>query len=277
MKSAVRSEIERVVLVRAREGGVEGIWERPLVGFASASDPLFATLRTVVSATHAMPTDLLGEAATAVAFFLPFTKAVAASNREGDRASREWGLAYIETNQLIRDISLHMKAFLEGKGFPTHIIPATHNFDEEKLISDWSHRHVAFIAGLGRFGLNNMLITESGCCGRVGSFVTAAPIEPDPRPTEEACLFRRIGTCRRCVERCVGDALRVDGFDRHRCYEVLLMNEARLNLHGEADVCGKCVVAVPCSHAKPGGIKRGARDDESSLERGAISRPPALS
>ena len=55
----------------------------------------------------------------------------------------------------------------------------------KNLISDWSHRHVAVIAGLGKFGLNNMLITDNGCCGRVGSFITDLKIEPTKRKMEK--------------------------------------------------------------------------------------------
>jgi len=218
----------------------------------------------VVGPTHALPTDLLKEAVTVVAFVIPFTKALAATNKRGKEASREWAVAYLRTNRLIRDVSAHMKTFLEDQGFPTHIIPATHNFDPKRLISDWSHRHVAFVAGLGRFGLNNMFITERGCCGRIGSFITAAPAEPDPRRDEEACLFKHDGTCRRCVERCVNDALRPDDFDRHRCYEMCLINEAHYAPLGQADVCGKCVVAVPCSHTDPAKAKRAATKSNRS-------------
>lgn len=163
MKEAIRGEIERFVSAYRGEEGGEAIWRRPLVGFASARAPLFARLKSVVSETHALPTDLLDEAVTVVAFFIPFTKALAASNKKGELASREWAVAYIQTNQLIHDISVHMKAFLQRQGFPTHVMPATHNFDPKKLISDWSHRHVAFIAGLGRFGFNNMLIDATTC------------------------------------------------------------------------------------------------------------------
>ena len=58
---------------------------------------------------------------------------------------------------------------------------ATHNFDEAKLVSYWSQKHVAYMAGLGKFGLHHMIITEKGCCGRLGSIVTNAKIS---RPKE---------------------------------------------------------------------------------------------
>ncbi|WP_338094171.1 hypothetical protein [Methanorbis furvi] len=37
----------------------------------------------------------------------------------------------------------------------------------------WSHRHFAVLAGLGTFGVNNMLITRMGCYGRVSSFAAS--------------------------------------------------------------------------------------------------------
>jgi hypothetical protein len=49
---------------------------------------------------------------------------------------------------------------LEKSDFRSVILPPTHNFDEKKLISDWSHKHIGFIAGLGKFGLHQMLITK---------------------------------------------------------------------------------------------------------------------
>ena len=260
MKQAIRAEIERFVSEYQYERKTRTGWGTPLVGFASATDPRFSELKTAISPTHAMPCDLLGKAASVVAFFLPFEKTLSKSNREGQFASEDWALAYIETNRLIGDLSVRMKSFLEERGFPTRIIPATHNFDEEKLISDWSHRHVAKIAGLGNFGLNHMLITEYGCCGRVGSLITTVPLEPDPPCDEEMCLYRYDKSCGRCAVRCVNGALQLNQFDRHRCYEMCLTNQDRFESLGLADVCGKCVVAVPCSHVNPV-IKKGGKPD----------------
>jgi len=131
------------------------------------------------------------------------------------------------------------------------VTPATHHFDPVKLISDWSHRHIAYIAGLGRFGVNHMLITASGCCGRFGSFVTSLELELDPRPGKEACLYYHDGSCLECVGRCPRDALAADVFDRHACYGQCLENAARFKAMGTADVCGKCLAGVPCSIMDP--------------------------
>jgi epoxyqueuosine reductase QueG len=251
IKSALCSEVQTFVRGYAERRGTETNWRRPLVRFASATDPLFMKLKTVVRPTHAMPTDLLDGAATVVVFFLPFLPAMAQSNVAEEAASREWATAYGETNRLIADVCAHLVDWLESQGHAARGMAATANFTPEELMSDWSHRHVGWIAGLGTFGLNNMFITESGCCGRLGTLVTSAQIAPDPRPAEEACLYRRNGTCKQCVTRCPSGALREDGFDRHLCYKTCLRNAALHAALGGPGVCGKCTVGVPCAHARP--------------------------
>ena len=221
------------------------------MGFASALDPLFGTLKEVVTPTHAMPRDLLTDAHTVVAFFLPFEESTIRSNVEGETSSRAWAQAYVATNGLIVELCTHMKWCLEYRGHAVTVTPPTHNYDPAELVSDWSHRHVAFVAGLGTFGLNNMLITDSGCCGRIGSFVTSVNVAPDLRPEADACLYYHNASCIKCVERCVNDALFVDRFDRHKCHEMCLRNEELFQFLGRAGVCGKCLVGVPCSSINP--------------------------
>ena len=226
-------------------------WGVPIVGFASADDTMFDQLRSVASPTHAVPKDFLADAKTVIAFFIPFPKSLTRTNIKKRNSSVEWGVAYIDTNELIRQLSMYLQEFFNSQGFQSYSIPATHNWDEEKLISDWSHRHIAYIAGIGNFGLNNMLITDKGCCGRIGSFITSAKIEPDIRTDLPACLFKYDGSCKKCVRRCVNEALFEDSFDRFKCYDMLLENVKELSSIGYADVCGKCLVAVPCSHINP--------------------------
>lgn len=256
MKKAIIASIQKFVADYQRQEYIRSSWEIPLVGFADAADPLFGELKQLVSPTHAVPQDILTEARTVIAFFLPFPKSLTATNVKDRMSSREWAVTYIETNELIARLSDHLQRFFFELGASSCTIPATHNWDEERLISNWSHRHIAFIAGLGNFGLNNMLITEKGCCGRVGSFVTAYPVQADVRRQLPACLYKFDGSCRRCVRKCVNEALAEDSFDRFRCYAMLLKNVDEHSEVGYADVCGKCLVAVPCSHTDPVALKK---------------------
>jgi len=156
----------------------ESNWREPIIGFAKANDPLFHKLKEIVSPTHATPSELLDDAKAVIVYFIPFETRIVLSNIDEEESSREWDIAYIETNKLILDLTQHMYDKIMQAGYKATNIPPTYNYDEEKLISDWSHRSVAYIAGIGTFGINHMLITESGCCGRLGSIVTNLEVEP---------------------------------------------------------------------------------------------------
>ncbi len=250
MKETVEGLIENYIADFSRTSSIS--WGRPHTGFARADDPLFARLKEIVRPSHELPRDFLEQARTVVSFFLPFKEEVVESNKEGRYSSKLWGIAYIETNRLINEMNKYLKSELTKMGYQAAYVPATHNFDEEALMSDWSHRSAAYIAGVGTFGLNHMLITESGCCGRIGSLITDLEVEPTPRYGRELCLYRADGSCGQCVKRCVNDALHFEGLDRQRCYKMLLENGERLSdLESLADVCGKCLVDVPCSTGIP--------------------------
>ncbi len=226
-------------------------WGEPLVGFAAADDPLMGKLKSAVSPSHALPQDLLADARSVIVYFIPFAKDIPRSNRHERLASREWALAYIETNRLIVAVNEHLAQQLGQKGYSSFLLPPTHNFDTEKLISDWSHKHLAYIAGLGNFGVHHLLITDKGCCGRFGSLVTNLTVPDSERKEGEACLHRFNGSCLKCVAKCVVGALGQAHFDRHRCYRLLLENAAKFEKEGLADVCGKCTCIVPCSYHNP--------------------------
>ncbi|MBN2429752.1 MAG: epoxyqueuosine reductase [Deltaproteobacteria bacterium] len=253
-KETIRTEIQHYLSQYQSSQQVTTRWKTPLVGFASAADPLFLKFKKVVAPTHLLPGDLLPDARTIIAFFMPFQESIVASNLPGRLASPEWAKAYVDTNELIQNLGQHLRRFLENYGHAAYATPATHNFDPKILLSDWSHRHIAFAAGLGRFGLNNMLITEKGCCGRIGSLITTLALKPDTRTDGEACLFKHNGSCRKCLSRCVSGALSSTEFKRHACYDILLENEQKHKAFGTTDVCGKCLVGLPCSNADP--VKR---------------------
>jgi epoxyqueuosine reductase QueG len=251
MKKSITEEIQKYICNYSEKNDVGNFWRTPLVGYAYANDSLFEELKSVVSPSHAHPKDLLPKAKTVIAFFIPFIKEIPKSNIKEKYCSDLWAESYIATNLLIKDLSIHLDKFLFEQGHQSKVIPATHNFDEEKLISDWSHRHIAYIAGLGTFGMNNMLITAEGCGGRLGSLITTAEISPSSRPDHEYCLYKFDQSCKRCIERCVNHAFADMQFDRFRCYEMCLHNDERLKKFGTTDVCGKCLVGVPCTFTDP--------------------------
>ena len=226
------------------ENGIGSIWREPLVGFADACSPMFPELRTIAYRDHLMPSDILSDAETVISYFLPFERDVGRSNEDGTEPSEAWVRAYEVTNRMAVGINQSIVDTVNGMGFSAKV---PENIGQIGTYSIWSQRHVARIAGLGSFGLNNMLISESGCCGRYFSVVTNLDIQPDAPFKGERCLFRRTGKCGICVQRCVGSVLEKDGFDRDGCNRICSGNEERMG----QSVCGKCVVGLPCSYRAP--------------------------
>lgn len=229
--------------VREKE---QGFFREPLVGFASAADHLFTEIPRLVGDHHARPIDFLPTGGTVVSFFLPFTREVVSSNRGEGPVSRKWGLSYLAANALINEVSHGLAEAVRERGYTAATVPATHNFDSQTLQCGWSHRSAAFVAGLGRFGLNRMLIGPSGCAGRYGSLFVGAEIGPDHRSAPERCLFHENGKCEACVKACQPQALTAESYDRFKCRDHLLAISDQLNIDGKTcDVCGKCVAACP--------------------------------
>ncbi len=223
-------------------------YREPLVGFAAADNPRFAELQHVAEPSHLTPGELLPGARSVVSFFLPFAPEVVEANaREREKVARAWAVAYVETNALIGRITAHLIEVLGRQGVLAAAEPVTHNFDPVSLVSRWSHKSVAVIAGLGSFGLHQMVITEAGCAGRFGSLVIDAPLPIAPAPNHERCLYFHDGSCLECVLRCPVRALDASApLDKQRCYQRLLDVARQYENLGLADVCGKCAIG-PCS------------------------------
>jgi len=233
-------EIIEFIKIKTKEANLFDFYRQPLVGFSSASDPLYTKIKDIVGPHHLLPTEILPEVKTIISFFLPFSpKVVEANHREPDIPAPEWVDSYIHANNLIGQISQDIVTMTTSKGFKATLIRATKNYDEATLKASCSHRSAAFVAGLGRFGLNRMLLTPIGGAGRYGTILISAEIPPSTRPKEELCLFWKNGSCRYCLEHCPVKALGdgPDEFDRQAC---------NLNLNKSQGVCGKCVVG-PCA------------------------------
>jgi len=242
----LRNEIVSMIKNEVLDLRKEELFREPLVGFASADDPLFFKLAEIVGPEHVHPKDILQSAKTVVSFFIPFSKRIVLDNRRSPEVSSEWANVYLNANAVINDISKKLIDKLAEKGIQGRTIKATHTYDEKTLKASWSHRSAAYIAGLGRFGLNRMLITKVGCAGRYGSVIISEEITPDQRPQEELCTFFINGQCGFCVNNCPTQALRVDGFDRHKCHAHLLEVSKGFSDLGFCDVCGKCAIG-PCA------------------------------
>lgn len=237
----------------------EGWWRRPLLVSAPV-DQRFDVLTEIAMDEHLHPRDLLKTAKSVIVFFIPFVKELIKENRSGNRPCRNWGLAYVETNDLINRAGEAVADFLKTAGYASGLTPATHNFDEKRLMARWSHKHLGHLTGLGRFGAHFMLITPAGVCGRFGSLVTEADLGDNPlMDAPEACLLKAGEKCGKCIERCPVNALTESGFDRRKCWDRLNENLHTLDYYADlpesTHVCGKCNTMLPCSFVNP--VKQG--------------------
>lgn len=242
----MRAKLESVIGEYLGEHDVDGIWGSPIVGFADARSDGFRALSETVHPDHLMPGDILPGATVVVSIFVPFDRRVSDSNRDGDVPSDIWASAYRETNSISKGMLDCLRSHIIDMGYHAEV-PFDTGRHNDSTYSVWSQRHIARLAGLGTFGMNNMLITSAGCCGRFYSLVTDLDVPPDRPPDKDRCLYRIDGSCGVCTRRCIAHALGPDGFDRMACDRVCRRSERDI---GE-DVCGKCTVGIPCAHRDP--------------------------
>lgn len=245
----LRDLADRFVARRAQ--GRESWWRTPLLAAAPA-DRRFHRLPEIASPQHLLPRQLLPAARSVLVFFIPFLPRLLQENAPGPFPCPDWARAYEATNALIEGLSATLRDGLEERGFACAATPATHNFDEIQLMASWSHKHLGYLAGLGRFGVNAQLITPAGCGGRLGSLVTAAELGDHPLLGDrELCLHKAGAECLECMSRCPVGAVTLEGIDRRRCYGRLKTNLKHLStqvpLQATTHVCGKCVAGLPCS------------------------------
>lgn len=248
----IREAVAATVRAAVLEACPGGVWREPIVGFAAADEARFGELRETVDPRHALPSDILPGARSVVCFFLPFDEeTVRANGVDRSDVARSWAAAYVETNALIGVVAERLTEELSGMGFRAAGEPATGHFDRETLTSTWSHKSAAVIAGLGMLGVHRMLITDSGCAGRIGSLVTDAELAVEGGRDRERCLHLAGGRCLECVKRCPVGALRADGsLDKRRCWARCRAVAESFRDVGLAEVCGKCAQG-PCAMVSP--------------------------
>ena len=246
MKELIKKNLVQYVQEYKEKNHVEHIWRNPEICFTDAKSAYVRNLRNIVSVNHAMPEDFLDDATIIIVYFLPFTDIIEKSNIGNIDASEGWASGYTETEKIIPWLNQRIIKSIEDMGYKA-VEPSGISMDEEKLDSNWSHRHIAYAGGMGTFGINNMLITNSGWCGRFYSLISNLNVIPDQMLDKEYCTYKKSGKCRVCVKNCPTGALTEDSFDRFRCYEQCMKNIEQYGV----DVCGKCATGIPCSLRRP--------------------------
>jgi epoxyqueuosine reductase QueG len=158
------------------------------------------------------------------------------------KSRREYTLNYHIVNRRLADIAYEVSRFLEDHDYEA--IPFAVGSDQKTLFGDISHKHIAYAAGLGEFGLNNLLLTPRyGPRVRFASILTNASLKPDSLFSGSLC-----DKCGDCVKICPCGALeeapkdysRSKGWtiDKQKCHHYLYVVL-------EDQMCGLCIKACP--------------------------------
>ena len=101
-------------------------YRRPVIGFASADDPLYARASEIIGYDVLQPKDLLPEAESVVSFFVPFdVSTIKYARARREISNREWSLGYYELNLLIGKIMSRVVEVLTAMGIKAASEPVT--------------------------------------------------------------------------------------------------------------------------------------------------------
>lgn len=114
---------------------------------------------------------------------------------------------YDVINDRLNHIALRLANHLEDLGYASLFFPATYGGLSDKMTQlpgMFSQRHAAVRAGLGEFGLNNVVVTgRYGPRIRFNSVITSASLVGSPLLQTKTCLG---ANCNICVEECPAGA-----------------------------------------------------------------------
>ena len=152
---------------------------------------------------------------------------------------------YKTVNSMLDSKAYEMANFLNEKGFSSIYLPRDGYGDIKIVIQNpfafFSHKHAAYLAGLGSFGHNNVLLTpEYGPRVRFTSIFTSAEITPDQIKIQDICLH-----CLLCSKNCPVEAIPPKGdfpppVDKKAC----AIRSAQLRDEFRSP-CGICIKVCP--------------------------------
>jgi hypothetical protein len=253
----------------------EKIFDAPLVSFVRGDDPIFDVYKKIIGPHHLTPEEWLAWQAdnngvphpaaadiSVVSFIMPITE----KTRRENAAMTEWPserwaqtrlLGEIFSQAMVREIVVS----LMGRGVlavapDTTSLMRKQRYPNAGWASPWSHRHVAYAAGLGSFGMHDFFITEKGAAHRCGSFIVnlrLKPVRSRPENIHAGCLHHNGVKCLKCAQKCPVGAISERGHDKEACYQHVAKSLAYCNKHYHIFIygCGLCSVGTPCATEDP--------------------------
>ncbi len=266
----------------------EPIFDPPLVDFVRGNDLIFDQFKEIIGPHHFTPWEIMKWQAekngveppdakdiSVVSFVMPITRNTKKDNAAaGDWPSERWAQTRLLGEILSQTIVREIVTDLMGKGILSVSPDVTPNFNKKRYpnvgwASPWSHRHIAYAAGLGTFGMQDFLITEKGCAHRLGSFVVNLKLKPNRQRPEDIhayCLHHQGKKCLRCAKRCPVNAITAENaHDKETCYQKVAqsLKYCNKNYHIFIYGCGLCATGVPCESGIPESIRKSMESKSS--------------
>jgi epoxyqueuosine reductase len=253
----------------------ERIFDKPLVGFVRGDDPIFQEYKKIIGSHHLTPQEWIAWQAanngvpapeagdiSIVSFIMPITETTKRENAAmTEWTSERWAqtrlLGEVFSQVMVREIV----TYLMDRGVLAVAPDVTPMMRKQRYpvvgwASPWSHRHVAYAAGLGTFGMHDFLITEKGAAHRCGSFIVNLRLQPNrvrPENIHANCLQHNGVKCLKCAAKCPVKAIDENGHNKETCYQRVSKSLAYCNKHYHIFIygCGLCSVGVPCEAGIP--------------------------
>jgi epoxyqueuosine reductase len=222
------------ILDLTREMGI------PVVGFADVSlwdsNPLVSS--TVLSERR--PSAIMPGCRTAIVIGIPVQYAVVAT-----APSVYYSELYKLVNGMLDRSAQRLVMELEMEGHSAVFIPRDGYQGIQGLMKDptafFSHKHAAYLAGLGTFGVNNTILTERyGPRIRFTTVLTDTEF-PSGRPMEKQLCIKCMRCKRECPQSAIGNEIYpASRIDKQRC----VARSFELSQKGISP-CGRCIVVCP--------------------------------
>lgn len=157
-------------------------------------------------------------------------------NTLDDRPNMLYKAHYQQVNHVLNDISFLISSEIQRLGGKAVSIPASQILDQKMLRAHLSHREIAFEAGLGWRGRNNLLVNEN-----YGSKVRLVTVLTDFELPVDKPISRDCGDCYNCLTACPVDAIgeSPEDFNLPACY-AQVQEFAKYNGYGHL-ICGLCL------------------------------------
>lgn len=153
---------------------------------------------------------------------------------------------YKTVNLLLDTRAYELSNYINSLGYPSVSIPrdgyGSIDVLLEKPLSFFSHKHAAYLAGLGTIGENNVLLTQKyGPRVRFTSIFSSLEIEGDPIVDEDLCIH-----CESCVNHCPVSAIQSMEGEYIKIIDKIKCATRSKKLRSEfRSPCGICIKVCP--------------------------------